>query len=325
MKAALCFIISYENQLAKEEIWKKWIEPNKDIINVYFHYKNSTPIKSDWIKTNALPSKYLVETDYLHIVPAYLTLMIYAMNQDINNQWFCFLTDSCVPIISPLKFREMFYEFYSFSFMSWREAWWNTKFVKRANLQYLQSQYHLANTPWFILNRADAYRCINYSHKNKKIYKIICFGDVANESIFSIMLYTQNSLKLVKNEDTTATDWSRMMSSTSPYLFKEGNYKDKKFIEDFLNEKPYTIFLRKVDKSFPDNVLYEYIQKEDSDLQVVKKRKNNIFWLHKRMIFFKYYYLFLYLKNYFFVFVLFCGLFFANKSSISTYYHTLYK
>ena len=46
MKIALCFIINYEHILNKEDIWREWIEPNKDIINVYFFYKDFRKIKS---------------------------------------------------------------------------------------------------------------------------------------------------------------------------------------------------------------------------------------------------------------------------------------
>ena len=120
MKAALCFIISYSQTVNKEQIWIDWIEPNKDIINVYFHYKNYSEIKSEWIKKHAIHPKYIAKTDYMHIVPAYLALMSFAINHDIENQWFCFLTDSCVPIISPLKFRELFFENYSKSIVSWK-------------------------------------------------------------------------------------------------------------------------------------------------------------------------------------------------------------
>ena len=49
-KVALCFIISYSQSLNKEKIWIEWIEPNKDIINIYFHYKNFSSIKSEFIK-----------------------------------------------------------------------------------------------------------------------------------------------------------------------------------------------------------------------------------------------------------------------------------
>ena len=50
MKVALCFIISYEHILNKEEIWKTWIESNKDIINVYFYYKDINKILTFQIK-----------------------------------------------------------------------------------------------------------------------------------------------------------------------------------------------------------------------------------------------------------------------------------
>ena len=72
MKACLCFLISYDHILTKEQLWIDWIEPNKDIINVYFHYTDISKIKSEWIKKHLLPKEYLVNTDYLHVVPAYL-------------------------------------------------------------------------------------------------------------------------------------------------------------------------------------------------------------------------------------------------------------
>jgi hypothetical protein len=327
MKAALCFIISYEHQVNKEKIWQEWIEPNKDIINVYFHYKDFNSIKSPWIKENALPKKYLVTTDYLHIAPAYITLMQYALTHDSANQWFCFLTEACVPIVSPLRFRELFFEHYGFSFMTWRPAWWNMTLLKRANLHYLQPKYHLANTPWFILNRGDVLRCVNYAIKNHKIYNLICIGDVANESLFAIMLESQNSLSLVKNEETTATDWDRMVSKTSPYLFKEGDSKDRKFIDDHLKEKKYTIFLRKVDKSFPDEVLVEYIERGNQDLRELIKRKHRVFWLEKRILALRFYYFLLFFikKNLVYIgfFTLFLGwvgiiLTFPSISTINT-------
>jgi len=310
MKVALCFIISYSHIVNKEQLWIDWIEPNKDIINVYFHYKNYSDIKSDWVRKHTIHPKCIVETNYMHVVPGYLALMSFAMNHDFKNQWFCFLTDSCAPIISPLKFRELFFENYSKTIMNWRKAWWNVQFCNRANLKMLKEESHLANDPWFTMKREDAYSCITYSRINTNIYTLICNGDVANESIFAIMLYAQNSLKLVKNEDATATDWSHMTSSTSPYLFKEGDYKDKKFIDDWLKENKYTIFLRKVDKSFPDHVLLEYIN-DNEDASIVNKRKNNVLFLYYKVVCLKYYYYFAHWFNYSFYLFMVCGAFFC--------------
>ena len=282
MKVALCFMISYTHIVNKEQIWMDWIEPNKDIINVYFHYKNYSEIKSDWIKKHALHPKCVVETDYMHIVPAYLTLMSFAMNHDAENQWFCFLTDSCAPIISPLKFRELFFENYSKTIMSWRSAWWNTKFCKRANLQLLKEEFHLANDPWFVMKREDVKKSIVYSNVNTHIFKTICSGDVANESIFAIMLYSFNELQNAKSSVTHATDWSRMTSATSPHVFKEGNAVDMKFITNSVDTNRYTMFIRKVDKCFPDNKLLEIIYKKDDN---ERKRRIKVAQLERKFFF----------------------------------------
>ena len=45
MKVALCFLISYDHKLKKEKLWIDWIEKNKNIINVYFHYKDKCKIE----------------------------------------------------------------------------------------------------------------------------------------------------------------------------------------------------------------------------------------------------------------------------------------
>lgn len=88
MTTALCFLIN--NTINKENVWKKWIEPNKDIINVYIHYKDYTTIESEWIKKHCIPLNSIVRTSYYHVVPAYMALLYFSINHDVNNQWFCF-------------------------------------------------------------------------------------------------------------------------------------------------------------------------------------------------------------------------------------------
>jgi hypothetical protein len=315
-KVALCFIISYNHKLNKEKIWKQWIEENKDIINVYFHYKNYNEIHSEWIKKHAIHPKCTVETDYMHIVPAYLTLMNFALYHDKNNRWFCFLTDSCVPIISPLRFRELFFENYSKTIMSWCKAWWNVQFCNRANLKLLKEDFHLANDPWFIIKREDAIRFMNYSKLNTPIYNLICKGDVANESIFAIILYSANQLNnKVKNEVTHAADWSRMSSATSPHIFKEGDKKDILFIDDFLKKNKFTMFLRKVDSCFPDNILKNYIMKDYDDIKNnLIKRKNRLFYIENKIRCLMIFQRILKFKNYYFsLFAFFAITFFFTK------------
>jgi hypothetical protein len=259
MKVALCFLISYEHSLKKERIWRDWIEPNKDIIQVYFHYDDYNKIKSEWIKKHAIPPTQIVKTSYYHVVPAYMSIMAFALKHSRENVWFIMATESCVPIISPNRFRRLFFENYKSSLLSWRPAWWNVDLQKRANLRVLKKDYHLANDPWFVLKKDDLLRCLSCVIHNPQLYNLVCDGPIANESIFAIILYSYNQLKETKNEVTHAADWNRMSSVTSPHVFKEGNAKDLEFISDFLQRNKYVMFLRKIHPDFPDKVLGEFI------------------------------------------------------------------
>jgi hypothetical protein len=261
MKVALCFIISYDHSLNKEHIWREWIESNAEIINVYFHYKDYGKIKSPWIKDHAIPAKYIASTTYYHVVPAYMNILSYAHDHDPANKWFCMLTESCVPIISPQHFRHLFLQNYGHSIFSWKKAWWNVHLKKRANLRYLTEEFHLGHDPWFVLKREHACMCVLFSHSNNIIYKRVCEGEVANESIFAIILYGLKQLENVKNEISHASDWTKMTSPTSPYVFKHGTADDIQFINTFLENHKYTMFLRKVDASFPDEILTEFIRR----------------------------------------------------------------
>lgn len=260
-KIALCFLISYEHTLQKEEFWKKWIEPNSDIINIYFHYKRFDKIKSSWIKTYALPPSFIKQTSYYNVVPAYISIMSFAYSHDINNVWCCMLTDSCVPIISPTMFRQLFYTHYSQSLFKWSPAYWNIHFHHRANLRLLKEKYWLSNVPWFIFTRQHIQQCFLFITTQHNIYRQINNGGLANESIFAIILETFNELTTdnVINTSSTIADWTRMPNPTSPYLFTENTIENKDKINQLIKQNPFAFFLRKVHSSFPDYVLQEII------------------------------------------------------------------
>ena len=284
MKIALCFIISYEHILNKEEIWKEWIEPNKDIINVYFFYKDIQKIKSKWILEHTIPNNYIKETSYFYVIPAYVSLMKFGLQDDKKNQWFCFLTDSCCPIISPKKFRYLFYKNYDKSIMSWKTAWWNVQYHKRANLALLPEELHLANDPWFVLKRKNVLQILNLMYKQPKITKTICNGGLANESLFAILLYISiqlNSDNLISSV-THITDWKRMSSPTSPYIFKIADDTSIEFIDTELEKNKYAIFLRKVATSFPDEILKYYIYEENKNTDDLLLLKEPIYFIYLR-------------------------------------------
>ena len=260
MKVALCFIISYEHILQKEQLWIDWIQPNKDIINVYFHYKDINKITSPWIKARTIPPEKCQQTSYYHVVPAYMALLTFAFNHDSENMWFCMLTDSCVPIISPQKFRNIFLSHFQTSLFKWQPAYWDIRIHRRANLRLLKKEYWLANDPWFTLTRTHVHKCILFLAAKNGIYKQVNEGGLANESIFAIILQTFKELTNIQtliNTSTTITDWTRMSNPTSPYLFKEATEENIEMICSNLKDNKYVLFLRKVHKSFPSEKLIE--------------------------------------------------------------------
>lgn len=276
MKIALCFIISYNHVLNKEEIWKKWIEPNKDIINVYFYYKDFKKITSPWILKHLVEPSYIRETSYYHVIPAYLSVLSYAIKNNSNNEWFCILTESCCPIISPAKFRSLFYKNYSFSIMNWSNVWWNVYLQKRANLALLPKKYHLANDPYFVLKREDVKYCFQFTHSQSLLYKTICDGGLANESLFAIIFSVFNKLNKIKKCVTHITDWSRMTSPTSPYVFINGSHKDIQFIENNLQQHKYAMFIRKISPDFPDEIIFRFMNKSE-DIKEYQYKKYLIY------------------------------------------------
>jgi len=258
MKVALCFIISYQHILNKEQLWIDWIKPNQDIINIYFHYKDINLIKSPWIKLYTIPPKLIQNTTYYNVVPAYMSILSYAYEHDKENLWFCLLTDSCVPIITPEKFRQMFFDHYQASIIKCKPAYWDITIHRRANLRLFSKEYWLANDPWFTLCRDHVQKCLLFLAYKTPVYKQINMGGLANESIFAIILQTfdelQNPIRLI-NESATIADWTRMSSPTSPHTFKEDTQENINIIKKLLKENKYTMFLRKVDKSFPDETI----------------------------------------------------------------------
>ena len=262
MKVALCFIISYEHILNKEAIWREWIEPNKDIINVYFYYKEINKIKSSWIMNHTIPPDYIHETSYFHVIPAYLSVMSFAIKHDINNQWFCLLTDSCCPIISPRRFRYLFFNYYNKTILSWKKAWWNISYHKRGNLKLLPTEFQLGNDPWFVMKRENVLQTMHFINTQQTTVKTICDGGLANESLFAIIMCAYKQMDAngsVISAVTHLTDWVRMSSFTSPHIFKDANGADIKFIDTELDKNKYAMFIRKMDPEFPDDVLRNYI------------------------------------------------------------------
>lgn len=184
--------------------------------------------------------------------------------------------------------------------MSWKEAWWNIEFHKRANLAKLPKEFRLGNDPWFTLKRENVCQVLDFVNKQQEITKTICSGGLANESLFAISLYYHRQLELngpVISSATHIADWNRMQTKTSPHLFQKADEQDIKFIGTELERNKYAMFIRKVAPEFPDEVLRHYIYEHNKDNDnKLSLREPNIF-IYNRIIEYK--------KKLFIIFVMF--------------------
>jgi hypothetical protein len=231
---------------------------------------------------HTIPPNYIVDTSYYHVIPAYLSIMNFAFKHDGQNKWFCLLTDSCCPIISPKRFRYLFYKHYNQSIFSWKHAWWNPDFHKRSNLAKLPKELWLANDPWFILTRENVKQIFHFVSTQKIITKTICDGGLANESLFAIIFKFYKELESNSHIISCVShlaDWNRRSTTTSPHLFKEANEADINFIDRELERNYYAIFIRKISPEFPDEILRYYIYEKN------KLKDNKIVLFEPRVIF----------------------------------------
>lgn len=269
-KIALCFIVSYDSGcLEKENVWIRWINQYKRIygnesINIYVHYKNYE-ILSPFLKEHAIPHTHIAPTNYYHMVPAYMSLLQYAATADINNVWFCTLTESCIPIMHPKKFNELFKENHCSSIIDIQRATWNVHLHRRANLRMFPPKFRLQNSPWFILTRSHVRICIDFMNIYTHTFFTICKGGLANESIFAIMLLVggvfnpniPNTTHI--NTSSTIANWHKRTSPTSPYVFTSFSENELQFINKHINTNKYFVFLRKVSQSVGDDAILSII------------------------------------------------------------------
>jgi hypothetical protein len=196
------------------------------------------------------------------------------MRHDTTNQWFSILTDACCPIVSPKRFRYLFFQHQQESLLSWKSAWWNPQFQQRGNLAKLPQELWLAHVPWFVLSKHHVSKILHFVQVQQTITQTVCAGGLANESLFAIILKLCGELDNVRRVITHLTDWTRSSSATSPHVFKEANKEDIEYLERELERNQGVMFLRKVAPEFPDEVLrrfiYEY-SKDKDDRLVVKE------------------------------------------------------
>lgn len=275
MKVALCFIVNSLHGLVKEKLWREWIHHNEDIINVYFHYVDKKLIKSQWILDHSLPESVVQYSNYKNVISSCVTTMIYAFKHDQQNMWFCFLTERCVPMCTPDKFRQMFFACFDKSILKIKYPHWRLDLHTRANLKLINENLRLVHDPWFIYTRYHVHLFAKFMKEYESLYVTINNGGLSNETMFAVVLQTYGELdtdthtsknnysiigstlmyKNVINATSNTCDWLRMATPTSPHMFEESTEEEINELKKLINANPFTLFMRKFDKKFLDEEL----------------------------------------------------------------------
>lgn len=252
---AFCFMVTKD--LSKEEIWIKWFEKLNINYNIYVHVSNPNNIKSKWLKKYLIP--YNIKTSWNDHMKAELTLLEYALNKS-NDSWFINLSETTIPFVSPSKFEKMFNKYKDKTILDYSKIWWDPRREDRGNVYKFPPKARLGNSEWCCICNEDM-RTINYIWKHTKIIDTIMEHPHADESIFAVSLYIANKFKNTIKARNTLMDWERDLYAPSPYTFvyPYTDY-DKNFIKKFLKNNKYVMFMRKVDKSFPDNIIYNWLK-----------------------------------------------------------------
>ena len=239
---------------------------NEGLFNIYVHCRDPRRIQSTWLRRHVIPSAFLQPTSYYHVVPAVMSTLLFAYHSDNKNTWFCFATDSCVPIVSPGQFLRRFQTMSNKTIMGWGRSHWNVQFHTRANLRHLETKYWLYNDPWFTMTRRHVALCLAFPSTCRHTYDVVCRGGLANESIFAVMLamagrianYNREADGVV-NASATVADWMVRASATSPRLFIRGDSDELSAIRRLKTGSPHAMFLRKVGQTFPVWRLAEFV------------------------------------------------------------------
>jgi hypothetical protein len=155
----------------------------------------------------------------------------------------------------------MFKEYKNKTILAYKKIWWDPEEDDRGNVHAFPRDAWIGNSEWCVICNEDM-RVIVKSWKNNDIISRIMEAPHADESIFAVTLYLENGFKNTINATNTVMDWDRDPDAPSPYFFTKRYYvKDKKFIERYVPQNPYVMFIRKVDSTFPDKVIYEWMKR----------------------------------------------------------------
>lgn len=245
-KVALLFLTVKD--INQSQIWKEQLE-NDSRFSIYIHSKEK--MKDHYFSKHRI--KKIVPTSWAYHVYAWQELIKIAV-KDPQNKKFILVSESCLPLM-PLN------EIYDFliqdenSYMTFTRPFWPNRHNRE--VIELPKEHRWVGSEWIILNRSHA----NLVAQDKDIIKVVSRHGSDAESYFPSLLSYHGMLfdEDVLQIPTTYTNW-KLGHDSHPYTFEDASPMNLQLLKEARNAN--YLFVRKIGKSFPSDVLKSIILSE---------------------------------------------------------------
>ena len=260
------FIIAHENAYSKGHkkiallfltvedlnhpgVWKKLLENQRHQYNIYFHSKNSMQDK-DFKKFRIDKT---VKTTWCKHVKAWKALLNEAI-QDEDNYKFVYLSESCIPLM-PLDDIYKILTADNNSYMQFRKPFWPE--INARTIHELPEKHRWVNNEWVILNRKHAEVVVRDIHIISACNRHHHSQEAHPSCLFSVKHCLDDPELL--NKQTTWVNFD-LGHDSHPYSFDD----ESPFNMDMMQEAKMSgrLFIRKIAKTFPENVLLDFIHQK---------------------------------------------------------------
>lgn len=242
-KVALLFLTNAHPNHPK--LWQTLLEAS-DNYNVYIHSKD--PISIPFFQQYRIDT--IVSTSWSIHVRAWQVL-IQAALKNPENQWFAFLSESCIPLYSLDRIYKSILDDPS-SHIAFAGPWWPT--YSPREIQELYPEFRMGNHEWMLLNRKHA----EIVAQDRAIIRIISKHPNDQESYFGCLFAVYNCLHEICNHTHTYINWKYAEDAgCHPYTFRAVNaFNDALIAEAYASR---ALFARKFSKDYPEDVLLKMI------------------------------------------------------------------
>lgn len=246
-KVALLFLT--REDLNFPDLWKNELQACAHLYNIYVHSKK--PMQHPFFKPYRISK--IVPTSWARHVKAWQALLQEALKNPENVK-FVFVTESCMPLYRLSTIYRVLTQD-PFSYMEYKRPWWAGT---ERTVREIDPKHFYGSWEFVVLNRQHAQLIAN----DRTIIEIVARYPLDIESYFATFFSLQNCLTEFVNRTYTYMNWEHLnKGGAHPHEFEHYNPLSEQLIKEAYEQG--CLFLRKVAKTFPEEVWLSYMQNSE--------------------------------------------------------------